>query len=322
MRASVTLLAAGGTIAARPDVAGRVRPVLSASDLLESTVVPSGVSVDAVDVERFPSWDIDLPAMLRMAQRAERSFGEGADGVVLTHGTDTLEETACFLDVACNTDGPVVVTGAMRHAGQPGADGPANLADALAVASCDDAAGLGCLVVLGGKVHAAARVRKAHSSAPDAFVSVGGPIAEVYADSRGERTIRILARPRRAPTLRVSTLDVSVPTIEVVAGMDAAIVQAMLSTEPDGLVVAGTGLGYLPTAWIPPIRAAAARIPVVLVTRTGAGPVALPRDTPGDGYARLIPAGFRTARRARIELACALAAGLVGDALRSWLVER
>jgi L-asparaginase len=185
---STALLATGGTIACTLDAEGRAVKTQRAADLLAAAGVRD---VTAVDQGLLSSWDLTPAAMLDLARRVEDLLTEH-DGVVVTHGTDTLEETAAFLSFAVRTPGTVVVTGAMRAADEPGSDGAANLRNALTVAADPAAAGRGALVVFGDEVHLATRVSKRHSAALLPFGSPGtGPVGLVH-DGR----VVFLAPPR------------------------------------------------------------------------------------------------------------------------------
>ena len=191
----VRLLAAGGTIAMSGE---RAVPALGADELIAALPALRTVpELRAENVLALPGPQISLADALDLAQRAAAAAGAG-DGVVITTGTDTLEELAvlCALLYAGGADGaPIVLTGANRPANSPGADGPANLLDAVALAGAGAAAGLGVLVVFGGEIHAAMTVRKVDSTGPGAFGSPGaGPIGRVV-----EGRVWLHARPHRRP---------------------------------------------------------------------------------------------------------------------------
>ena len=306
--ARVALLATGGTIACTLDEDGRAVKTQRAADLLAAAPVPPGVPVTGEDHGLHSSWDLAPPAMLDVAGQVRRLAAD-SDGVVVTCGTDTLEEIAAFLSFAVDTDVPVVVTGAMRAADEPGADGPANLGAALLVAADPAARGRGALVAFADEVHLATRVSKRHSAAPTPFGSPGGGPVGVAHDGR----VTFLAPPSPPTRYAVAHADADVPLLTAAPGLPVRLVEAALAGA-DGLVVAGMGLGHLPSSWMPALGHAVRRgVPVVRATRTGAGPSAGRYAGPGgdvDAEERgLLRAGYRSPQLARIELICALGAG-------------
>lgn len=222
----------------------------------------------------------------------------------------SIEETAYALDLLVCADAPVVVTGAMRNPALAGADGPANILAAIRVAASDDARGLGCLVVFGDEVHAARWVRKAHTASTAAFTSPGfGPLGHV-AEGRVEIPVRLR---QRSPAVRpVTRRKVRVGLATMALGDDGALVSA-LGGLVDGLVVAALGAGHVPADAVAAIDELAARVPVVLASRTGAGPVHHKTysfaGSETDLLARgLISAGFLAPAKARVLLHLLLAA--------------
>jgi L-asparaginase len=302
---TVALLATGGTIACTLDAEGHAVKTQRAADLLAAA---GARDVTGVDHGLMSSWDLTPAAMLEIARRVDDLLADH-DGVVVTHGTDTLEETAALLSFAVRRPGAVVVTGAMRAADEPGSDGAANLRNALTVAADPAASGRGALVVFGDEVHLATRVTKQHSAALLAFGSLGtGPVGLVH----GGRAV-FLGPSQRPTTYEVAHADAEVPLLVAAPGVPARLVEAALDGA-DGLVVAGVGLGHLPSEWMAPLGDAVARgVPVVRATRTPAGPVGGRYAGAGgdvDAEQRgLLSAGWRTPWAARIELICALGAG-------------
>lgn len=166
----VRVLAAGGTIAMRGE---RAVPALDASELVEQLPQVAGFHLEAETVLALPSTYLTLADAFDLARRAGRAADDG-EGVVLTTGTDTMEEVAMVCALTYGGEAPIVITGANRPGSAPGADGPANLLDAIILARATASAGLGVVVAFGGEVHAATTVRKIDSTSPVAF---GSPAA-------------------------------------------------------------------------------------------------------------------------------------------------
>jgi L-asparaginase len=190
------------------------------------------------------------------------------DGAVITHGTDTLEETAYFLDLTLDGAKPVVVTGAMRHSSLPSADGPGNLFASVLTAACDGAAGQGVLVCLNDEVHAARAVTKAHSTNVHAFRSPGsGPVGSIYAGSvHWHRTVtRCAPVPIRSASARVGLIKAAI-------GVDSLFFRAGVEAGFQGFVLEALGGGHVPDVMLPGIELAIERgLPVVMVSRCAMG---------------------------------------------------
>src|SRR5256714_8118996 len=176
----VRVLAAGGTMAMSG--AGGEKLALDAGDLGAAVPgLPDPEEFESETVVNLPSGHLSLADQLEICRAARDAAREGI-GVVVTHGTDTLEETAMLCDVVHDADAPIVFTGAIRAASAPGADGPANLADAISVARSEEAAGMGVLVVFGGEIHHARCARKTdHTSLPAFSSTQTGPLGRVTA---------------------------------------------------------------------------------------------------------------------------------------------
>src|SRR5680860_479026 len=320
----VRLLTTGGTIASTPDEAtGAMRAATSGKELVAA--VPALADLARVDVEEVAlvnSWDVDLTLMADLARRVEAA-ADLADGVVITHGTDTLEETAFALDFLADCELPVVLTGAMRGGGGPDSDGPGNLIAAVRVAASDAAQGLRC-VVLGDELHAARWVHKTHSTALDTFASPGvGPMGTV--DDAG---VLLRWRPQRRDPLRAADggVPASAEPVALVwsaAGLPPRALQAC-AEGARGVVIAGSGAGNVPGTWLPVIRALVrGGLPVVLASRCEGGRVVPTYGGDGGGRtlvdAGVLPAGDLSAVKARVALAFALGAGLDMDQIRGLL---
>jgi L-asparaginase len=298
---AVLLIACGGTIAsrARPDGTG-VAVALTGGELLDIAGI---TGVDVVDELHGPSWALDPAAVVTIARTAVAAAASGAhDGVVVTHGTDTLEETL-FLTwlLGGARAAPIVFTGAMRHDGHPEADGPANLRDAVDVAA---AGGVdGPVLRFGGRTHHARWVTKTDTSSMDTFRSVGDGVPP-------------------APPPPGDEVELRVAQVHSHSGVDPELVPWHLERGVRGLVVEGTGSGNVHRDLVPGIEAAiAAGFPVVLTSRCWTGEVAPVYGGPG-GHAELaalgcIAGGDLPTHKARWALAVALGAG--AD-VRPWFV--
>jgi L-asparaginase len=306
----VRLLAAGGTIAMS---GARAVPTLDAAGLIDALPELSAVAqLSAENVLALPGPQISLAQALTVSARAGE-VATGGEGTVVTTGTDTLEELAVLTALTYGGEAPIVFTGANRPASRPGADGPANLLDAVALAGAADAAGLGVVVVFGGEIHAGLTVRKVDSTGPAAFGSpTAGPLGRIV-----EGRVWLHARPIRPTPLAPRELAARVPILTAVLGDDGALVRAA-AAQSDGLVVSAFGAGHLPPGMLAELRAAAAQIPVLLTCRPeraqmlfatygfeGAEP-----DLRGTGA---IPVPFLSAPAARMALLCCLGSGLSRD---------
>jgi L-asparaginase len=240
----------------------------------------------------------------------------GAAGVVVTMGTDTVEEMAFALDLLVDRDEPIVVTGAMRNPTLPGADGPANLLASVRVAASPSAAGLGTMVVFNDEIHAARYVRKGHTTSPAAFRSPSaGPLGWIV-----EARVRIAFRLPHRHHVECPLLakDRQVALLSAVLGDDGRLLGLVAQAGYEGLVVEAFGGGHVPDAWVDKLEGLAAEMPVLLASRTGAGEML--RETYGfrgsesDLLARgLISAGQLDGHKARVLLALLLRAGAGRD---------
>jgi L-asparaginase len=311
------MLSLGGTITMVPSAGGGIAPKLGAAELVAS--VPELASVARIESEsaaRLPSPSLTPAILVDVARRIEAAFANGVDAAVVIQGTDTIEESAFLLDVLVGGDRPVVMTGAMRGADAPGADGPANLLAAARLAASDTARGLGTLVVLNYDIHAARFVQKTHTTLPSAFASpLVGPIGAV-----AEGRPRIHARVDRLPVLPAADgPPAPVALVTWAMGDDGRVLQALPGLGYRGAVIAGMGAGHVPAEAAEAVGALAAHMPVVLASRSAAGPVFTGTyGYPGgeiDLIARgAIPAGMLGALKARLLLGLALRGSSARDA--------
>ncbi|EAX48275.1 Asparaginase [Thermosinus carboxydivorans Nor1] len=310
MTKKVVIVTTGGTIAMRYDpVRGGVFPAVTGAELVEA--VPPLAQVGPVEVVEFanlPSPHITPRIMWRLAKVIDDLLArDDVAGVVVTHGTDTLEETAYFLDLTVQSDKPVCMTAAMRHAAEISPDGPKNILCAVKTAFCPEAVGQGVLVVANEEIHAAREVTKTHAANPKTFASpFWGPLGYVDEDKVTFRR-HSLKRQKIKPAAPVD----DVYLIKLVAGADDLFFRCLVDKGASGIVVEGFGRGNVPPAVVPGIKAALDKgIPVVLTTRTAGGRVL---DVYGyEGGVKplkamgVILAGEISGQKARIKLMLAL----------------
>jgi L-asparaginase len=316
----VALFTLGGTIAATPTGDGRVSPGIDGTALVAAVPQLAAVArIDVTEFRRIPSGDLSLVDVLELARDISGREGDRCDGVVVTQGTDTLEETAFALDQLLAIGRPVVVTGAMRNPTMAGADGPANLLAAVQVAASSDAAGRGVLVVMNDEIHAARWVRKSHSFSTAAFTSPNaGPIGVLL-----EGRARFFAPPYTKPaalTRPVSTVP-AVALVRIVLGDDDRLLREVEALGYAGLVVEGFGAGHVPSRMVDALTRLAQTMPVVLTSRTGEGMVLTSTygfaGSESDLLARgLISAGALDGLKSRVLLSLLLGAGYDFGAVR------
>ncbi|MFG1648441.1 asparaginase [Micromonospora sp. NPDC049275] len=311
MSPRVTVFGLGGTIAMTTSEGNGVVPALTAGDLVAAVpgLADTGIAVDVVNFRSRPGASLTFADLADLARSVHQAAAAGTCGIIITQGTDTLEETAYYLHLLHTGPQPLVVTGAMRNPTLAGPDGPANLLAATRVAASPHARDRGALVVMADEIHAADRVRKTHSVNTQAFTSPnGGPLGYVV---EGEPRFLSHTAHRHAVPTPVRQPRVGLYTATV--GDDATYLSAT-AAHFDGLVIAGFGVGHVPDTWVSTLTALAQQIPVVLTSRIGAGPVLTStygfpgseRDLTERG---LIPAGFLDPYKARILLHLTLAAG-------------
>jgi L-asparaginase len=307
----ISLIGTGGTIVSADDGSGRLAPALPL-DHMVSTIENIDAKVVLRPLMTLASRDMGPASMFTLARAVREEAENGASAVVITHGTDTLEETAYAMSLLVPPQITVILTGAMRPADSPGSDGPQNLRDALVAAAEPKLTGHGPCVVMGGEIHAGHRVRKVHPSRLDAFASPGeGPLGTI-SDGR----VATLKEPdsfnhylphAASPEGRVA-LVWSV-------GDDDGFVLERIADGVDGLVVAALGSGRVSGRQATPLKELAKRCPVVLASRCGSGELLAPvYGGPGSESdllaAGLVPAGRLDPVKARLRLLFGMSAGI------------
>lgn len=320
----VIIITTGGTIAMKNDPkTGGLIPAVSGADLIEAVPDLKNVAdIDVVEFSNVPSGHVTPEMMFELAKLADKYAAADADGIVVTHGTDTMEETAYVLSLACKTDKPVIITGAMRGASDMGYDGPANILSAVKVAACDKAAGRGTLLVMNDEIHSAAEVTKGHTVSCSTFVSPGwGPIGHVYFDG-------VVFRRSSENLQKIVTdkLEHDVELLKVYAGMDDFLFKCLADKPVKGLVVEAVGCGNVSPAVMKGIEYVRSKgIPVVLATRVASGRVVPVYSYLGSaGYMeplKLIYSGELNGQKARLKLMLALGVTQDEEKLQEYFAE-
>lgn len=298
--------ALGGTVSMQASNTGEgIIPTVSGETLLAS--VPELLTLARVTIETLgllPSASLDFEFLLSVLSWANFQIKQGAAGVVIIQGTDTLEETATFFDYLWDHDEPLTLTGAMRSAGQAGAEGPGNLLDACRVALAENSRQRGVQVVMNGQIHPASHVRKIDSQALQAFSTpVFGPAGMLV-----ENTVRYLRKPAQRTILPLPQQTTQkVALLEASLSADTLLLENILELGYDGLVIAGFGAGHVSEPWAAVIENITSNIPVIIATRTGSGTTAQSSYGFVGGEMDLIRkgasmAGFLCPRKARILL--------------------
>ena len=320
----IVILFTGGTIAMRSDPKGGAQPSLTPAEILEATKgIRAITGIETEEWGQFPGPHMTVERMWALRNRiVEHLARPEVQGVVITHGTDTLEESAYLVARSTTTEKPIVFTGAMRTVSDLGWDGPANLFEAVQVAASPETKGFGVMVVIGGQIFAALDTTKTNTHLLDAFESPGlGPLGVL---DEGELILR-REMPPSPPTLKPMGLATPVDIIFVAAGSDTRLLDAARESAR-GVVLAAMGRGNVPPAMVPGIqRWVADGKPVVITSRTQGGRVGHTYGYPGGGR-RLeemgaIFGGSRRAQQARIDLMLGLGCGMGDGELRAMFDE-
>ncbi|HDD24915.1 MAG TPA: asparaginase [Chloroflexi bacterium] len=302
----IVILTTGGTIAMQYDAStGGAVPILGGEDFVAA--LPVGLPpIRTESLVNLPSSHFTLETLTTIRDRvAALVADENVAGVVVTHGTDTMEETAYLLDRTVPGEKPVVLTGAMRTVSDLGYDGYANLVAAIRVAAAPQARGRDVMVVFGEAIHAARWVTKMHTIHPATFQSPEwGPVGRV----EGDRVYFQSARGGQRPLLPWHGLERRVALIKLTVGMEVAPLEDALERGVKGIVLEGLGGGRIPPWWLPVIqRALNDGVAVVIASRCPSGRV-------WDAYG--YPGAYRTLR----EMGCLFSEGLNGPKARIQLM--
>lgn len=317
----ILILHTGGTIAMKENIlTGGVSPDV-VNPLLDAEItVPENVDLVMEDIFNLPSPHIMPKHMLILKKRIMEAIDSDIRGVVITHGTDTLEETAFFLDTIIGDQIPIVVTGAMRSSNELGSDGLYNFESAIRVASCDEAIGKGVLVVMNDEIHSARYVTKTHTTNVATFrTPTLGPIGLVT-----KHRILFMQELLDSTRLDISSVNGTIPIVKAYAGMQGDLLEALAHAKVDGLVIEALGAGNLPPQALTALKKLLIqKIPVILVSRCFNGIAEPVYDYEGGGKELadmgVIFCNSINSQKARLKLLIALNYGLKEQKLADFI---
>jgi len=308
---NILLVLTGGTFSMKIDKkkSGGAVPRYSGEELLKK--IPEArklANISFYDFGKYPGPHVTPEIMMELSKQLKRKLAEKKyDGIVITHGTDTLEETAYLIDLTIKTDIPIVFTGSMRNSSEPNWDGPKNLIDSIQVCLNENSGGMGTLVCMHGAVNAASEVTKIFSNEFETFQSLDfGMLGFVQ---KGRVVYNRL--PRFLEIINTNKINTNVDLLTVYAGMDEKFFRHSADSGVDGLVIEALGVGNVPPAAFKGVKYVIKKnIPVVLVSRCPAGETDYIYSYPGAGRhlhnLGVIFTDYLNGQKARIKLMLAL----------------
>lgn len=307
---NIIIVFTGGTFSMKIDEnTGGAIPHFHGNELLD--MIPEAgarANISMYEFGMFPGPHMTPELMLQLSQKVkEFADSDDIDGIVVTHGTDTLEETAYFLDLTVNTSKPIVVIGAMKTSSEPDWDGPKNLLDAIRICNNENSKNMGVLVCLNGEINAASEVTKTHTEDVETFRSLDfGSLGFV---ENGRVIFNRL--PQKLETIEVDKIVSNVDLIKVYSGITDKFFKFSADSEVSGIVVEALGVGNVPPAAFDGIKYAVEKgIPVVLVSRCPTGETLDIYSYPGAGKwlkeLGVIFTDYLNGQKARIKLIVAL----------------
>ena len=310
MKKNILIIFTGGTFSMKIDKeTGGAIPRYSGSELLDK--IPQAkklANLICYDFGKYPGPHITPQLMLKLSKKITQLISKNnITGVVVTHGTDTLEETAYFLDLNVKSKIPIVVIGSMKNSSEPDWDGPKNLTDAIRVCLNKKCNGLGVLVCLNGEINAASEVTKTFTDEIDTFTSLDfGPLGYVK-----NNKIILNRLPRKLEKIYSTKINPKVDMLTVYAGMDEKFFKYSANSGAHGIVIEALGVGNVPPAAFKGIEYAIKKgIPIVLVSRCPAGETLDIYSYPGAGKhlnnLGVIFVEYLNGQKARIKLMLAL----------------
>jgi L-asparaginase len=296
----------GGTFSMMIDEkTGGAVPKYSGNELL--AMIPEAkllAEIECFDFGKYPGPHVTPELMLDLSKKINTKLkADKYDGVIVTHGTDTLEETAYFLDLTIKTEVPIVVIGAMKNSSEPDWDGPKNLIDALTICMNDNSKNLGVLVCLNGEINAASEVTKIYSDSVESFKSLDFGTLGFVQNGR----VIFNRLPRRLETIETQKINSNVDLLTVYAGMDEKFFKFSADSSVEGIVFEALGVGNVPPPAFEGIKyAVEKKIPIVLTSRCPAGETDDIYSYPGAGKhlhdLGVIFSDYLNGQKARIKL--------------------
>lgn len=270
---NIVIIFTGGTISMKNDATiNAAVPAMTGEDILKLTPgLETIAKIDYVDFSMIPGPHMTPEKMMELSKLIEQKLDkEGYDGAVITHGTDSLEETAYLVDLTANTEKPIVFVGAMKSSSELGWDGPVNLIDAVYTAACNEAWGRGVLVVMNNEVHSAAQVTKTNTHSLDTFKSVDfGPLGFI-----DNNNVYFYHKYTKHQQISVAEIDSKVDLIKSACGMDDRLIRFCVDSGAHGIIIEGMGRGNIPPDMVKGVEYALGNnIPVILVSRCHNGKV-------------------------------------------------
>ncbi|MBI5730500.1 MAG: asparaginase [Ignavibacteriales bacterium] len=312
---NILIVFTGGTFSMRIDEkTNSAVPYFHGEELLE--MIPKAkkrANISVYEFGKFPGPHITPELMLKLSKKIKKFISrKDIDGVVVTHGTDTLEETAYFLDLTIKTEKPIVVIGAMKTSSEKDWDGPLNLLDAIRICNNTNSRGMGVLVCLNGEINAASEVTKTHTEDIETFRSLDfGSLGFI---NRGK--VIFNRQPNKLERIETEKINSNVDLIKIYAGMNEKFFKYSADSGVEGVVIEAMGVGNVPPLAFDGIKYIVEKnIPVVLVSRCPAGETLDIYGYPGAGKwlkkMGVIFADYLNGQKARIKLIVCL--GLTKD---------
>lgn len=313
MSKKIAMISTGGTIASKrnPETGLLIAGQMTGEELSEMCDLPDSIEVEVISVFQIPSNRMTFDKLELLKEKIEELFeNENIDGIVITHGTDTLEETAYFLDLTVSNDKPIVITGSQRGPTVIGTDAFVNLRQSILVAANDNAAGFGTLVLFNERIFSARYIKKQHASNVDGFTSFGfGYLGIVDQDN-----VKFYQKPLNRETFKMES---NLPEIEIVKcslGSNGHFIRYATDIGIRGIIIEAPGRGHAPPAIMENVRYAIKNgVKVILTTSAEEGEVKVVYDFPGSAYdqqnAGVILGKDYDSKKARIKLAVLLASG-------------